>query len=146
MAQGIRKEPRGFDEQWAANAAEIERWRGIDHGKTRELDHPVPKRQPREDSRRKAGRARRIGFIVIAGGLSVAGLVSYLLITLSGIGPPKESSRQADVPTKAVPFDAKRESPRKAGATRTTTLEDRRSEEEKRATDARQRNVTRQPG
>jgi hypothetical protein len=120
MAQGIRKEPRGFDAQWADNAAEIERLRGIDHGKAREPGHPESPRQLREDSRPKAKRGWRIGFMVIAGGLSVAGLISYLLITLSGIGPPKESSRQAEVPTKAAPVDAKREAPRKAGATRTT--------------------------
>jgi hypothetical protein len=143
MAQSIRKEPRGFDAQWADNAAEIERLRSIDHGKARELHDP--QRRAQEASRHKPARARRIGFTVIAGGLCVGALVSYLLITLSGIGPPKESSRQADVPTKAVPVDAKREPPRKAGTTR-TTLEDRRAEEEKRATDARQRNGSRQPG
>jgi hypothetical protein len=120
MAQGIRKEPRGFDAQWADNAAEIERLRSFDHGKARELDNPESPRRSREDARPKARRGWRIGFMVIAGGLSVAGLVSYLLVTLSGIGPPKESSRQADAPTRPVPVDAKREAPRKAGTTRTT--------------------------
>ena len=113
MAQGIRLEPRGFDEQWAANAAEIERWRSIDHGRARELNDVVPQRQPQKDSRRNGPRARRIWFTVIAGGLSVGGLLLYLLITLSGIGPPRELTRRTEVPTKAVPVDAKRESSRK---------------------------------
>ena len=145
MAQGIRLEPRGLDEQWAANAAEIERWRSIDQGKARELHAVVPPRRPHEDSRRKGPRARRIGFTVIAGGLSVGGLLLYLLITLSGIGPPKALTRQMEEPTKAVPVDAKHELSRKASAAQ-MTLEDRRREEEKRTTGVRQRNVIRQAG
>jgi hypothetical protein len=118
MAQGTRLEPRGFDEQWAANAAEIERWRTIHHGKARELGAVVSPRRSREDSRRKAAPARRIRFTVVAGGLSVVGLILYLLITLSGIGPPRQLMRQADVPTKAMPVDAKRDRSPKASAAR----------------------------
>src|SRR5882672_11023689 len=145
MGQGIRLEPRGFDEQWAANAAEIERWRGIDQGKVREPHAAVPQQRPHDDSRRNGRRARRIGFTVIAGGLSVGGLLLYLLVTLSGIGPPKELTRQTEVPTKAEPVDAKPELSRKASAA-PMTLEDRRREEEKRTPGARQRNVIRQAG
>jgi hypothetical protein len=145
MAQGIRLEPRGFDEQWAANAAEIERSRSIDHGKAHELHAAVPQRRLHEESRRKGRLARRIGFTVIAGGLFVGGLLLYLLITLSGIGPPKELTRQTEMPTKAEPVDAKRELSRKASAAQ-MTLEDRRREEEKRTPGARQRNVIRQAG
>jgi hypothetical protein len=145
MAQGIRLEPRGFDEQWAENAAELGRWRSIDHGKARELHDVVPQRRPHADSRRNRPRARRIGLTVIAGGLCVGGLLLYLLITLSGIGPPKELTRQMEEPTQAVPVDAKRELSRKPGAAQ-MTLEDRRREEEKRTAGARQRNVIRQAG
>jgi len=145
MAQGIRLEPRGLDEQWAANAAEIERWRSVDHGKAREPHDVVPQRRPLEASRRNGPRARRSGFTVIAGGLCVGGLLLYLLITLSGIGPPKELTRQTEVPAKAEPVDAKRELSRKPAAAQ-MTLEDRRREEEKRSPVAHQRNVIREAG
>ena len=145
MAQGIRLEPRGFDEQWAENAAELGRWRSIDHGKAREPHDVVPQRRPHEDSRRNGRRTRRSGLTVIAGGLCVGGLLLYLLITLSGIGPPKEFTRQVDEPTKAVPVDAKPELSRQPSAA-PMTLEDRRREEEKRTPGARQRNVIRQAG
>jgi hypothetical protein len=136
MAQGIRLEPRGFDEQWADNAAEIARWRSIEHGKACEPHHAAPPQRVREKSRRKAAPARRIGFTVVAGGLCVVGLVAYLLITLSGIGPPNAITR---------PADAKHEVAQKANAAQ-MTLEDRRREEDKRAADIRQRTVSRQQG
>jgi len=144
MAQDIRLEPRGFDEQWAANATEIARWRSIDHGKSREFHPDVPQRRTHPDSRRKASRARRIGLTAITGGLSVGGLLLYLLVTLSGIGPPKELTRQPAVPAKAEPVDTKRELARKPSAA-PMTLEERRIEEEKRTGGARQRHVVRQP-
>ncbi len=108
MARGVRREPRGFDEQWAANASEIERWRSVDHGKVRTLDDVVPQRRPRDDQRRHARRARRVGFTVIAGGLTIGFLLLYLLITLSEIGPPKELTRQTGVPMTPGPVGAKR--------------------------------------
>src|SRR5262245_61140709 len=86
MARDVRQEPRGFDEQWASEAAEIERWRSVDHGKARELHDVAPPRRPREEPRRNRAPARRIGFTVIAGALAIGGLLLYLLITLSGIG------------------------------------------------------------
>jgi hypothetical protein len=143
MARDIRLEPRGFDEQWAANAAEIEQWRSVDHGKARELHDAAPQRRGRDDSSRHPPRPRRIAFTVVAGGLAVGGLVLYLLITLSGIGPPKQLTRQAEEPTQAV--DAKREVSRKPAAA-PMTLEDRQREEEKRSAPAFQRNVVRKAG
>lgn len=142
MAQGIRLEPRGFDEQWAADAAEIERWRSVDHGKAREPHDPAPQQRSHGDSRRSAPRPRRIAFTVVASGIAVGGLLLYLFITLSGIGPPKALTRPTGVQTDAVPVDAKRDASRKAGAV-PMTLEDRVREEEKRTPAARQRNVVR---
>lgn len=144
MAQGIRLEPRGFDEHWAADAAEVERWRSVDHGKARELHDPAPHRRSQNDSRHYAPRPRRVAFTVIAAGLAVGGLLLYLFITLSGIGPPK-FTRQAEVPAQATPVDAKRELSRKPAAA-PMTLEERVREEEKRTPAVRQRGNTRKAG
>jgi hypothetical protein len=97
-----RREPR-FDEQWAANAAELPRARSIDFGPPDQLDALATRRVLQEDSRRRVKRARRGWFTVIAGGISVGGLLLYLFVTLSGIGPPKEFGRQADGRTNGAP-------------------------------------------
>jgi hypothetical protein len=144
MAREIRLEPRGFDEQWAANAAEIEQWRSVDHGKARELHDVVPRRQSRRDPRRTGRRPRRIAFTVVAAGLAVGGLLLYLLITLSGIGPPKALTWQPDVRTDAVPVETKREAQRKVNAA-PMTLEERQREEDKRVS-PRLRSATRKAG
>jgi len=156
MAKPVRREPRGFDEQWAANAAEIERWRSVNHGKAREA-HPVVPQRPRPQqspARKERPRAhthdespvapqRRNGFAVIIGGLAVGGLFLYLLITLSGIGPPPQFMRQAEAPAQAAPpVDAKRELSGKVSPA-PMTLEDRRREEEKRTARAHPGNVVR---
>src|SRR4030095_8305395 len=65
-----RREPR-FDEQWAANAAELPRARSIDLGPPDQLDALATRRVLQEDSRRRVKRARRGWFTVIAGGISV---------------------------------------------------------------------------
>jgi hypothetical protein len=89
-----RREPR-FDEQWAASAAEIERRRSIDFGTPDDLDGLATRRSLPEDSRRRGKRARSAWFTAIAGGMSAGGLLLYLFMTLSGIGPPKELARPA---------------------------------------------------
>ena len=95
-------EPR-FDKQWLANAAEIPGPRSIDLGTAHQLDAWATPRYLHEDSGRRLRRSRRGWFTVIAGGLSVGGLLLYLFVTLSGIGPPKEFGRQADVRTNGAP-------------------------------------------
>jgi len=145
MAKPVRREPRGFDEQWAANAAEIERWRSVGHGKAREA-HPVVPQRPRpqqRSARSERPRAQRNGFTVIIGGLAVGGLFLYLLITLSGIGPPPQFLRQTEMPAQpAAPVDAKRELSGKVSPA-PMTLEDRRREEERRTARSHPGNVVR---
>jgi hypothetical protein len=102
-----RREPRGIDEQWAANAAEIEKWRSGDIAIPKNLDDRHPE-SPRAASRARPAKAHGLWLTVIVGGLSVGGLLLYLLITLSGIGPPKELARQSDVRAKSPAVDAGR--------------------------------------
>jgi restriction system protein len=130
-----RREPRGIDEQWAANAAEIERRRSIDIGTPDELDELATRRLRHEDAAHGEARTRSAWFTAVAGGLCVGGLLFYLFVTLSEIGPPKET-REIDVRSKAAPVDAARESSR-SGIAAQTKVHDRRPEAEKRAAEER---------
>jgi hypothetical protein len=116
-----RREPRGFDEQWAANAAETEKWRSVHVALPTGHD-----RRPRQGPVREAPRTRNekgahAWFTVVAGGLTVGGLIVYLLLTLADIGPPKELPRATDLRTKEAPLDARRvSSPGGSAAPKTT--------------------------
>jgi hypothetical protein len=126
-----RREPRGIDEQWAANAAELEKWRSGDIAIPKNLDDRHPESRRSATSRARPARARGLWLTVIVGGLSVGGLLLYLLITLSGIGPPKEL-RQPDARAKVTPVEAATEASRSSAGTVRTSLDDQRRPADKR--------------
>ena len=108
-----RREPRGLDPQWDANAGEMPRLQSvdIDLGGLDEFDavpQPRAQRPPQENWKPRSKRGSGLWFTVIAGGLSVGGLILYLLITLSQIGPPN-LARQADERKSAAPADVRPE-------------------------------------
>ena len=118
-----RIEPRGFDEDWATNAAEIEQLRSPDFGAPLEPHPVVPERPLDKNARRKQARAPLTWLTVIAGGAAVGGLLFYLLITLARIGPAEPIARQTDVPAKRV--DAAHKVSR-SGSGAASTVEDQR--------------------
>src|SRR5262249_17272402 len=115
LDQSGRREPRGFDEQWAANAASPQESGSNDFfGTPDQLDALSARRFVYQDSPRPRHKRARGGawFAVIAGGASVGALLLYLFITLSGIGPPKEFA----VVQKATLFGATKQDDRKEAA------------------------------
>jgi hypothetical protein len=125
-----RREPRGFDEQWAANAAELEKWRSAHVAVPTGLGHRVRQRPPRREQRPPREEQRPLRsepgirkektshawVTVVAGGLAVGGLIVYLLVTLADIRPPKEVPRPTDVRAKDSPVEVKRVSSPPASA------------------------------
>jgi hypothetical protein len=89
-----RREPR-LDKQWAANAAESARRPSIELEATDELDGLVARRSLYEEYRRREKRSSGVWFTALAG-ICAGGLLFYLFVTLSEIGPPKELARPAE--------------------------------------------------
>ena len=90
-----RREPR-LDQQWATNAAEVASPPSSDFETPDELDDLVPRRSLHEEEyRRRDKRTFGAWFVTIAG-ISVVGLLFYLFVTLSEIGPPKQLASTAE--------------------------------------------------